>query len=57
MKKYIMPTIKTLNVNKLGDLLETSPLQTDNNGNFWQGIHSDDEPTDEEGRAKQSLWD
>jgi hypothetical protein len=57
MKKYIMPTVKTLDVNELGDLLETSPFQTDNNGNYWQGIHDDDEPTDEEGRARQSIWD
>ena len=59
MKKYIMPTVRVLNIEELGDLMQelviTSPL-TQNDTGWIQNVHDDDEPTPDEGRAK-SVWD
>lgn len=56
-----MPTVRVLNIKELGDLMQivnTSPFANETGGSDWtQNIHDDDETTEEEGRAKSSVWD
>lgn len=54
-----MPTVRVLNIEELGDLMQelviTSPL-TQNDTGWIQNVHDEDELTPDEGRAK-SVWD